>query len=122
MNAREKNIPLKRTFKFLKYHICPLLSLKKIKKKDKKAGSFFSVKKVKKHRATLRLSLSRFLSLYSNYLISPALGRDTKKKKTPKKKREILGKRVSHSSYLPLFLSAFSIDRLILVSTTNTVK
>ena len=121
MNAREKKIPLKRTFKFLKYHICPLLSLKKNKKKDKKAGSLFSVKKVKKHRATLRLSLSRFLSLYSNYLISPALGRYTKKKK-PKKKREILGKRVSHSSYLPLFLSAFSIDRLILVSTTNTVK
>ena len=117
MNAREKNIPLKRTFKFLKYHICPLLSLKKIKKKDKKAGSFFSVKKVKKHRATLRLSLSRFLSLYSNYLISPALGRDTKKKNTQKKERNF--RKASFSFLIPSSLSLCIFHRSINIGQYN---
>ena len=119
MNAREKNIPLKRTFKFLKYHICPLLSLKKNKKKKTKRLVLSSLLKKLKNTGIpfVSLSLSRFLSLYSNYLISPALGRDTKKKNTQKKERNF--RKASFSFLIPSSLSLCIFHRSINIGQYN---
>ena len=118
MNAREKNIPLKRTFKFLKYHICPLLSLKKNKKKKTKRLVLSSLLKKLKNTGLPFVSLSLAFSPSTLIIWSRRHSAETlKKKNTQKKERNF--RKASFSFLIPSSLSLCIFHRSINIGQYN---